>query len=72
MLIFLSFQLSVLRNRLLNKEVECGSISISMPDHVNHVLGFINSTRKVCSLLGGWVSSLILKTYRDVVRTFLF
>ncbi|KAF7808412.1 helicase-like transcription factor CHR28 [Senna tora] len=39
-----------------------------MPDHADNVRDFINSTWRVCSLLGSWVSSLILKPYRDILE----
>lgn len=32
-----------------------------MLDNVDHVHDFINSTRRLCSRLGGWVSGLISK-----------
>ncbi|KAJ1400167.1 Zinc finger, RING-type [Sesbania bispinosa] len=41
-----------------------------MLDNVDQFRDFINSTRRLCSLLGGWVSGLISKPYRKVGSTF--
>ena len=38
-----------------------------MLDNVDHIHDFINLTWRFCSLLGGWISSLIFKPYRKVV-----
>ncbi|KAI9084982.1 hypothetical protein K1719_032974 [Acacia pycnantha] len=39
-----------------------------MPHNLDHVREFLNSTWRVCSLVRGWVSSLISQSYRDVER----
>ncbi|KAK7280653.1 hypothetical protein RJT34_25719 [Clitoria ternatea] len=38
-----------------------------MLDNVGHINDFVNSTWRICSLLGGWVSGLISKPYNKVV-----